>query len=111
MTRRKFTDNFKRKAVAQLATMRAVDLEKKLRISSSVLSNWKKRFGGEVVNPKRHPPIVITRPKSSDKVATAVVLLNHARDAAIKEIKLNPERFDDPVYRLAMAARDVLNGS
>lgn len=105
MKRRKFDLDFKRKAVARITNGETkIAVAKDLGIVESVLYNWVKKFKKDVKKVK-------AKKKSPNKMATAIVLLHHARDAAIKEVAENPERFDDPVYGLAMMALRTLEGN
>jgi transposase-like protein len=104
MKRRKFDTEFKRKVVARLLNGESrAAVSKDLGIVASVLYNWVKKFKKETK--KR------VAKKKPNKLANAIILLHHARDAAVKEVAENPDRFDDPVYGLAMMALRTLEGT
>jgi transposase-like protein len=109
MKRRKFDLETKRKAVArrQNGESRKAIIED-LKIAGSVLDRWTREFGKE--EKKAKPPRKKIHRKP-DRKATAIVLLRHARDAAVLQITENPEMFDDPVYGLAMMALRALEGT
>lgn len=73
------------------------------KISSGMLSNWKKWV-------KKHTKLKPAKVKTSGSggMHEAIILLRHARDAAVVQITQDPQRFDDPVYSLAMSALRAL---
>jgi hypothetical protein len=81
---------------------RRIDVAKDLKIMPSMLYNWGKKF--------KPTPKKKAINKSPNKMATAIVYLHHARDAAVVQITQDPQRFDDPVYQFAMMALKALEG-
>lgn len=105
MKRRKFDLDFKRKAVARVTNGEsAKTVTDELGIAPSMLYNWRRKFTKAQKKEKR------AAKKKPNKLANAIILLHHARDAAVKEVAENPDRFDDPVYGLAMMALRTLEG-
>jgi transposase len=108
-TRIEYDEETKRKIAAEKVngvSLKALKEKYNLK-HDSLVYNWVKKY-----YPKKAKTKASTKPKkkSPNKMATAIVLLNHARDAAIKQVKETPERFDDPVYGLAMMALRTLEG-
>jgi transposase-like protein len=105
-TRKQYDEETKRKVVAERANGVPIkEIVAKYGVHESQIYAWRKKFGTN--KPKASKKI---KKKSPNKVASAIVLLNHARDAAIKQVSETPERFDDPVYGLAMMALRTLEG-
>jgi len=129
--RRTFTVKFKQRAVERI-TKKGMAIEaaaRKAGVVDSVIRRWVKNME-ETANPdrrtsKKHKKPIAKKakpPKPKKKqranglakgpgpTQQAIIWLHHARDAAIVEVTRNPQRFDDPVYRAAMAALQILEG-
>jgi transposase-like protein len=103
MKRRQFDLEFKRKAVARVINGESGEaVATDLNISPSMVYTWKRKL--KKLDRK------VKKKKAPNKVASAIVLLQHAREAAIQQVTEDPTRFDDPVYGLAMMALRTLEG-
>lgn len=108
MKRRKFSMEEKQAAVARHEKGETVkSITEDLKIAGSVFYNWTKKVKGIAKKAKAKSKAK----KAPNKVATAIVYLHHARDAAVLQVTENPDRFDDPVYGLAMMALRTLEGT
>lgn len=110
--RKKWDEETKKKIVAEkLNGIPIKEIKEKYGIKAdSQIYDWVAQAKGTKKKKKVKASTKVKRKKSPNRMASAIVLLNHARDAALKEVKANPDRFDDPVYGLAMMALRTLEG-
>ena len=129
--RRTFTIKFKQRAVERVTKqgMGLREAARKAGVVDSVLSRWRKNMR-ETGDPDRRIPTKHTKPiakkakpyklkkkqranglaKVPGPTQEAIIYLHHAREAALTQVTRDPQRFDDPVYQMAMAALRALEG-
>lgn len=121
MTRRIFTKAYKRRAVRRVEGGQSImAVAKKLDVVDSVLRRWvkntkelghvsKERGSYKKKTPKSKR---MNGSKNGPKMPSimAIAYLRHARDAMVIQITQDPQRFDDPVYRLTISALEALEG-
>lgn len=109
MKTKRYDEETKRKVVAEkLNGVPLKEIQTKYGVSESNVYAWvakskKKAKKEKVIQAKQNK-------KSPNPLATMIIFLNHAREAAKEEVKANPERIDDPVYMLAMMALQAGKG-
>jgi transposase-like protein len=108
---KKYTDDFKRRAVARMANgVKATVICKDMKITSGQLYTWRAKFAASVKGGGMVKPHKAVNGNGLGAMKEVHVILLEARRAAVRAVAKEPERFDDPVYGLVTAALRRLEG-
>ncbi len=119
-THRTFTDEFKADVVKRyLAGESAKALTEKFKISSGMLSNWKKRYGSKVKKVADTAVKQVTqdliratrrRPSLHGGAHTAAIYLRQAQEALLKGLRSGKIPALDKVHLMTLLALEELSG-